>query len=242
MYRRKSGFTLIEVMMVMGIIGLVVALGVPIYSAMTMSRSLGGGAELIQGSFLKYRSKASASGKPIFLVFEHWHMDINSVPEDEIEKLKPPMLQAFVVERNDEEESKWEVLEIDDPIKLPKGLWFNETWVEDKVNDYTTISSDVPYADQANAICGDDYYKMASQRGWANRLYMIIFMPNGHLEIIGRENIPGYFIENEEDPDADIWLTNGDETIIIDVNPSTGRTKTARYKNSDYVKFIGSEE
>ncbi len=241
MYQRKHGFTLIEIMMVMGIIGLVVALGVPIYSAMTMSRSLGGGADLIQGSFLKYRSKASASGKPIFLVFEHWHMDPNSVLEDEEDKLKPPMLQAFIVERNEEEESKWEVLEIDDPLKIPKGLWFNKPWVENKVKIYSTIPPSTPYAEQANAIC-NDYYRMNSQGGWAKRLYMIIFMPNGHLEIIGRENIPGFNIEDEEDPDADIWLTNGDETILIDINPSTGRTKTIRLKNSEFIKFSGEEE
>ncbi|MCD4657051.1 MAG: type II secretion system GspH family protein [Planctomycetes bacterium] len=239
MYRRKHGFTLIEVMMVMGIIGLVIALGVPIYSAMTMSRSLGGGSDLIQGAFLKYRAKASASGKPIFLVFEHWHMDPTSVDEDEEDKLKPPMLQAFIVERNEEEESNWDVLEIDDPLKIPKGLWFNEPWIMNEVESYSTIPSTTPYADRINVIC-KDYYNLLSLPGrWAERLYMVVFMPNGHLEIIGRENIPGFFIEDEEDPDADIWLTNGDDTMIIDINPNTGRTKSERYKNTDYNKFIG---
>ena len=237
MYRKKQGFTLIELMMVMGIIGLIIALGVPIYSAMAMSRSLGGSAELVQGAFLKYRAKASASGKPVFLVFEHWHMDPDSVAEDEMHKLTPPRIQAFVVEWNEEVENNWEVLEIDDPINLPKGTWFNIRWVEEKVGIYSTIPPSTPFAAQANAIC-KEYYNMTAQSGWAKRLYMVIFMPNGHLEIVGRENIPGFSIEDDEDPDADIWMTNGDDTMIIDINPNTGRTNSVRFENSEYNKFL----
>ena len=234
-YRKKQGFTLVELLMVMGIIALMLSLGVPIYSAMTMSRSIGGSAELINGAFLKYRSKATASGKPIFLMFEHWHMNPDSGVD--FDKLTPPKLQAYIVEENDEVEGGMDVLEIDDPITLPKGTWFHNKWVTDELQTMSSVDKEIPFANKAQAVI--DYYNLDSMsNSWARKVYLVIFEPNGHLEIIGRNNIPGYELEDPDNPDADIWLTNNEDTMLIDINPSTGRTRNLRINNNDYEQFI----
>ena len=230
MNRKKRGFTLIEMMMVMGIIGMIIALGIPIYSTMAMGKSLGGAADIIQGSFLKYRETASAKGQPIFLMFEHWRADPSLADED----LDTPRLCAYTVSQDTANPSNFVVTEFDKPIDLPRGIWFNDNWVNTQLVNYTSINPSEPFSAEANWLCSQ-HYKMSSKSGWAKKLYMIIFLPNGNLAILGRQNIPGPLLEEDRpNEDADVWITNAEDTMLIDINPNTGRTRPRRL--NDVVK------
>ena len=227
---RESGFTLVEMMMVMGIIGMILALGIPIFASIAMGKSLGGAADILQGCFLKYREIASAKGQPIFVVFEVWHMD--PLLED---NRRPQRIQAYSVQKNATNPSEWDVLQMDDPIELPKGVWFNDNWVNLEIRNFSEdqFQPTVPYAQEALILCSSqETYDFGSKNGWEQKLYMIIFLPNGALAIIGRDNVPGFQIE--EDPpneDADVWMTNGEDTMLFEINPNTGRTRSRRLLN-----------
>ncbi len=223
----KKAFTLVEMMMVMGILAIIIALGVPIYSMMAMGKSLGGAGDIFTGLFLKYREMASAKGQPIFLMLEHWHMNKNLPPDHQT----PPVLKAFQITKNTTSNS-WNFIEMEQ-TKLPKNVWFNDNWVENKLPSYSPISPTVPYANEANALCSQFYKMSSAPNPWEKKPYLIIFLPNGALVIIGRANVSGVALE-ETPPDADIWLTNGVDTLLIDLNPNTGRIKKRRL--SDVVK------
>ncbi len=234
MNRKKQGFTLIEMMMVMGILAMIIALGIPIYSAMAMGKSLSGASDIVTGVFLKYREVASAKGIPIFLMFEHWHMDRNLPTIEQV----PPVLKAFTVTQHveitpDKTISSWVFNEIDEQIKFPKGIWFNDNWVNNELVLFKAIAPSEPFSKEANALC-TKFYKMdedpvlwnndPKKTRWDKKLFMVVFLPNGTCAIIGKRNVGGPWLD-EDPPNADIWMTNGDDTMLIEINTNTGRTR-----------------
>jgi hypothetical protein len=144
---------------------------------------------------------------------------------------RPQRIQAYSVQKNATNPDEGDVIQMDDAIELPKGVWFNDNWVKFEVQDYSEIQPTVPYAQEANILCS--YYDFGGKNGWEQKYYIIIFLPNGALAIIGRENVPGFQIE--EDPpneDADVWMTNGEDTMLFEINPNTGRTRSKRLLNN----------
>lgn len=229
--RRSRGFTLVELMVVMGIIVMVLGMGIPIFAVLMQGQSIQGAVGAVEGAFVRFREEASARGQPVFLVFEHWRV--------------PPRLQAWTITKDDTTGNY--IYSPDEPIEFPEHSWANEDWI-DELAEFSSISSTIPYSNQANHLMTEEYGMpnpdgnaswiqeieaedagLANDiRDWMDQPYIIIFLPDGGLELIGRANVPSY--ELELDPpnlDADIILTNlSDREAYIDLNPATGRTRS----------------
>ncbi len=65
----SDGFTLIEIIIVVAILGVMIAMGVPAYSSISQSHQVKGAAENIASQVKLMRSKAMATGRPMVMHF-----------------------------------------------------------------------------------------------------------------------------------------------------------------------------
>ncbi len=69
MPRETSGFSLIEMLIVVSLLGILVAMGVPAYSNISSSYQVKGAAENVAAQVKLMRSKAMATGRPMIVHF-----------------------------------------------------------------------------------------------------------------------------------------------------------------------------
>ena len=225
-----AGFTLVELLVVVGIIGIVLGISAPILTSIAQRESLTGSVELMKVEFMQLRERAASTGLPSVAILEHWNEPIRLVS-----------WTPFYDDIND----KWIWTPVS-MIRFPERVWADPTWLktvpkletgtaasalsglpnQDALHTLlvaTAVSPDPQYyafptaTDETVNIGGGDTITLERQRCVA-----FVFSPDGSISIIGKANVPVTAFENNP-PDADVILSNGKETLLIDVNPATGR-------------------
>ena len=125
---QKSGFTLIEILVVLGIIGTLLAIGVGAIKGLTNSKGVSTAVPLAEGVFTQARQIARATGAPARVV-------IYSNTTGEKEDLSKRYLRMMGVATGRDASgdpvlggdpvSEWRL--ISRPITLPRGAYFNES-------------------------------------------------------------------------------------------------------------------
>ncbi|MGE0434517.1 MAG: hypothetical protein AB7S36_19825, partial [Planctomycetota bacterium] len=172
---------------------------------------------------LKYREKAAATGKPVFLVFEHWKY--------------PMRLSAWYVDR---------VPDINDPNQIntvfqkdpanhlmPNNVQMAQV-CQEGIASFSTIPAGTPYEPLLTALCTDPApgYQFASQGDPnAKRAFIFVFLPAGAVMIIGKANVPSFSLDAKPPTNGDIVIENEDSRLFIDVNPITGKVRWAQDYN-----------
>ena len=215
----QRGFTLVEMLVVMGIIAMILGLSVPVFAVLQQANSIKGAVDITQGAFLKYREKAAATGKPVFLVVEHWEYPIK--------------LSAWYVEEADDVANPGNMIITfqKDPADhiFPDNVELDPTCTS-AITQYAGVPGGIPYENLLTALCTDAApgYQFNTKADPENRALIYVFMPAGAVMIIGKPNVASFSLDTEPPTNGDIVLSNEDSRLFIDVNPITGKVRWAQ--------------
>lgn len=236
----RRAYTLIELLIVIGIILVLLSLSVGAFALMFSRRGLRGAVDVVQGAMVKMRERSTTTGQPVFLVVEHWR--------------NPVKLRGWQA-TFDSLSGTWSYLTVDDPIELPEGVFMYTTnwsptspnWWREDVNVYAPFVAGMPYFRELNAICTDtapeapgyDFTNTTAgpsedDKRHEGHAYILVFHPTGAVTIAGRPDISPWAMDADltagEIPNGDLVLTNSVQAVYIDVNATTGRMRWTAYE------------
>jgi prepilin-type N-terminal cleavage/methylation domain-containing protein len=220
-----GGFTMIEIMVVIGIVVMLLGLSAPIFMLLARGAGLDGARENIKSGFRRFRQQAITSGRPVFVVVEHWR--------------ERPVFQAWMI--NPRPNGTIRTIKDPEPIALPDQVVFDEDWVADlrtfePPGTTELYSAEVRYLG-ASTEEGSPNYEFQAQRGPMRKPLIFIFRPEGSVRMLGRDDISTWQLERisitrrsdlKRDQMGDMMLTIRDDAseesdiVYFDVNQATG--------------------
>lgn len=149
--RRQAGFTLVEMMVVMLVIGITLAASVPSFSRYMRSSNLDSASKQVEGAFKLARQQAIAEGVPYLILWSNytWYYIIRDTDRNGLYTSGEPY---------------------EGPYYLPKGTWATES------AGFT--SSYVSLFPNGTASAGVSF-KLTNQQG--NVISMLLLPPTGQM-------------------------------------------------------------